>query len=470
MSIATQLTALAANRDAIKAAIEAKGVADAGDTLAEFPAAIASIPSGGGDEWTPPSEWPNLREIIAADTEEYEYKIYMLFDTAVYPSVPNVMNIVRGAAKAVTSDGTIYTANANHTWDASDTYGRYRWIAWYSATGFTQIQYNHPSGNSGYDVLWIVGNKAFVGNDTWRFNYKGEHQRHLESVEMPSITINDTSANYSAVGMFFYNYSLSKIPDSIDISVAKNTSSMFAGCALLKSVPTVLDTSSSTNFQGMFQGCGSLRSVPDILDTSNGTNFQYMFASCGLLERVPSVLDLSEATTTISMFSGCYSLKAVPNVLNLSSVENTNSMFANCVNLSAVPSVLDLSSATNVAYMFQYCYNLLAVPDVIDLSSVTSASNQNSIFSSCNSLQRLPTHVTSNWSLQFTNCGNIRDKDSVATFTNGAVTGGFVGNLNTCPNSGQTITLNSYIKGLFTAEEQAAIETAMSNKNWTLSW
>ena len=48
MSIATQLTALAANRDAIKAAIEAKGVADAGDTLSEFPAAIASIPSGGG--------------------------------------------------------------------------------------------------------------------------------------------------------------------------------------------------------------------------------------------------------------------------------------------------------------------------------------------------------------------------------------------------------------------------------------
>lgn len=48
MSIATQLTALANNRDAIKAAIEAKGVADAGDTLAEFPAAIASIPSGGG--------------------------------------------------------------------------------------------------------------------------------------------------------------------------------------------------------------------------------------------------------------------------------------------------------------------------------------------------------------------------------------------------------------------------------------
>ena len=45
MSIATELTNLAANRDAIKAAIEAKGVADAGDTLAEFPAAIASIPS-----------------------------------------------------------------------------------------------------------------------------------------------------------------------------------------------------------------------------------------------------------------------------------------------------------------------------------------------------------------------------------------------------------------------------------------
>ena len=49
MSIATELTNLATNRDAIKAAIEAKNPATApGTGLASFPAAIASIPTGGG--------------------------------------------------------------------------------------------------------------------------------------------------------------------------------------------------------------------------------------------------------------------------------------------------------------------------------------------------------------------------------------------------------------------------------------
>lgn len=49
MSIASQLTTLAANKVAIKAAIEAKSPATAPtDALAQWPTAIASIPSGGG--------------------------------------------------------------------------------------------------------------------------------------------------------------------------------------------------------------------------------------------------------------------------------------------------------------------------------------------------------------------------------------------------------------------------------------
>lgn len=48
MSIATELSNLAANRDAIKNAIEAKGGTVSSNTLAAFPAAIAALPSGGG--------------------------------------------------------------------------------------------------------------------------------------------------------------------------------------------------------------------------------------------------------------------------------------------------------------------------------------------------------------------------------------------------------------------------------------
>lgn len=48
MSIASEMTALAANRDAIKSAIEAKGGTVSSNTLAAFPAAISALPSGGG--------------------------------------------------------------------------------------------------------------------------------------------------------------------------------------------------------------------------------------------------------------------------------------------------------------------------------------------------------------------------------------------------------------------------------------
>ena len=393
MSIATQLTALANNRDAIKAAIEAKGVADAGDTLAEFPAAIASIPSGGGDEWTPPSEWPNLREIMAADTEEYEYKMYGLFDTYFYRTVNT--GAVYGFAKAVTSDGATYTGRINHTWSQDSTYGRFRWIAWYSAVGFSRA--NFSKSNTGTPLIWVVSNKAFVGSGNSYPHFRIEYDYWVQSIEIPSITVTDGVAggNQSCIRMFVNASNLKKIPDTINITGATSTNAMFGGCISLKKIPDILDMSSSTDSSQMFNSCSSLERVPDILD---------------------------------------------------------------------------MSSVTALTYMFGGCSSLLRLPDTINLTSVTSAANQSNAFTGCVSIIRLPTHVTSNWSLSFSGSGNIRDKDSVASFTNGAVTGGFVGNLNTCPNSGQTITLNSYIKGLFTAEEQAAIETAMSNKNWTLSW
>lgn len=469
MSIATQLTALAANRDAIKAAIEAKGVADAGDTLAEFPAAIASIPSGGGDEWTPPSDWPNLRDLMAADTEEYEYKMYMLFDTAIYPLVPFIMNIVGGAAKAVTSDGSTYMANATHTWDASDTYGRYRWIAWYSNTEFTKIAAGRTYSTSSYAILWIVGNKAFVGNDSNRPNFKTEYMWYLRCIEVPSIKLVDTSTNNGANRMFFSNTNLRKIPDGIDLSGIVNCASMFDQCKNLTSVPS-LDTSSATTTAAMFNQCSSLKKLPSVLNLSNSTDVHNMFFGCTSITEVTSSLDLSKATDVSLLFYECASLVAVPPILDISSATKAAEMFRGCISLLAVPDILDTSLATAVYRMFHSCYSLTAVPDTLNLSSVTSASNQTGMFDGCYALTKMPTHVTSNWSLSFGNSRRIRDKDSVASFTNGTVTGGFVGNLNTCPNSGQTINLNSDIKGLFTAEEQAAIETAMSNKNWTLSW
>lgn len=371
MSIASEMTNLAANRDAIKAAIEAKGVSDAGNTLAGFPAAIESIPSGGGgSEFVPPTEMPNIRQLLSNDEENYTHKIYVLFDALAGPSVSNVVSRNAGAEKVVTSDGATYTANATHTWDRSKLInGRYAWAAYYSSTGFTECNWTRSYYQPDITVLWIAGNTALVSSSGPYALVLG-YQWAVQAIEFPSVAYTTTAHNYGAARKF---------------------------------------------------------------------------VNCSSLRMLPLVIDLSTQQNMSQMFNGCYSL-------------------------NATPSTLDLSNATNVSNMFGSCYLLTTVADTLNLGSVTSASNQSNMFFNCYSLRALPTHVTSKWSLSFAQSSGVTDKDSIATFANGSITGGFVGNLNTCPNNGQTITLNSAIKGLFTASEQSAIESAMTAKNWTLSW
>ena len=149
-------------------------------------------------------------------------------------------------------------------------------------------------------------------------------------------------------------------------------------------------------------------------------------------------------------------------------------VFSNCYSLRAVPDVLDLSACTNCSSMFANCYSLRAVPDVLDLSACTNCSH---MFDKCFNLQRIPTHVTVNISLQFSNSDNNADyltdpfeTDSIAEFdAGGNIVGGFVYNLNVCPNNGKTITFCNFWKSLFTADQWTAIKTALAAKNWGCS-
>lgn len=405
MSIATELTNLAANRDAIKAAIEAKGVADAGDTLAEFPASIASIPSGGGGGWQPPSDWPNIRTLLANDTENYPHKIYCLFDALRSKTVPNIFNFLNGTTKAVTSDGSTYTSNASHTWSSEAQTARWCWIAWYSSSGFTQI------GQANFAcLLWLVGS---VGSPVPAVSRSFAENVLLREVDLPLVA------------------------DS-------NSSQMFYNCQMLASLPKSINTSAVTNGNGMFQSCVSLGAAPDLSA-------------------------LSAIKNVSSMFAGCTSMSSLPSKLAEAKPTNASRMCNNCRSITSCPAI-DFSLATDVNNAFSDSW-LIYPPNVLDLSSAT---NVNSMFSYASRLRKLPTHMTCNLSLSFQQSTAVDDKASVATFDDEtsptSVTGGFVGNLNTCTASGQTITLNSSIKGLFTATEQNLIASALTAKNWTLAW
>ena len=125
------------------------------------------------------------------------------------------------------------------------------------------------------------------------------------------------------------------------------------------------------------------------------------------------------------------------------------------------------------AQVFANCYSLRAVPDVLDLSACTNCSN---MFAKCFNLQRIPTHVTVNISLRFADDNNANyltdpfEPDSIAEFdAGGNIVGGFVYNLNVCPNNGKTITFCNFWKSLFTADKWTAIKTALAAKNWGCS-
>lgn len=398
MSIASELTNLAANRDAIKAAIEAKSPTVAPtDALSSFPAAIESIPSGGGSSASPVAAmygWPDIKAMLEADTEDFAHKAYVLFDGLACPTVPDIVNggdraPFKGAAKAVTSDGATYTAQSTHTWDRSKlASGRYGWIAYYSSTGFTSMSLGVNYSNPITMPLWAVGNTPLNISSAYGMDFGFSYSYTLVAIDFPRIVLPSNRGNR----MFFSSTSLASIPPVFDVSGCTNLSQSFSQCTALQCLPSALDISSATNTQAIFHQCRSLTEVPAVLDFSSSTNCSSAFQDCNYLRALPDVLDFGASTNNGNAFQGCYRLEA------------------------------------------------------------------------------LPTHLTANRSVSFVSSTHVTDRASVATFVNGAITDGFVGNLNTCNTSGQTITLNSAIKGLFTASEQSAIETMVAAKNWTLTW
>ena len=86
MSIATELTNLAANRDAIKAAIEAKNPSVAPTSaLSSFPASIASIPTGGGGDAEPPE-----KDVIFIDYDGHILHSYTAAEAAQLSALPEL--------------------------------------------------------------------------------------------------------------------------------------------------------------------------------------------------------------------------------------------------------------------------------------------------------------------------------------------------------------------------------------------
>ena len=347
-TIAENLTLLKSTKAGIKAAIEAKGVSNVGDKFSDYPAKIASIPTGGStsgvSQWTGTVDRAGLTELGWSTTDIDNFQANVRWYDWQNP------------------DYTVVDADK-------------------SITAIGQYQNNK-------DVRYA---KML---DTSQVTNMGDMFSGCSS--LTSIPTLDTSQVTGMISMFYDCTSLISIP-ALDTSKVTNMNSMFSGCTSLTTVPA-LDTSQVTDMYSMFQICPSLKSIPT-LDTSKVTDTYNMFYGCSGLTSIPA-LDTSQVTNMESMFSGCGSLTTVP-TLDTSKVTSMNSMFYGCTSLTTIPA-LNTSKVTNMSAMFDRCTNLTSI-ESIDFSSCT---NTDYMFPSYLDYSKLTSmHVTGSISFSWTKNG-----------------------------------------------------------------
>lgn len=428
MSIASELTTLAANKAAIKSAIEAKSPVTAPtDALSQWPTAIASIPTGGGEWWRDP-DWPDIRSIAANDVNaDYQYKVIILYRSVEYP-----IAWACGGAAYKFSDGH-YEVGSTVTYANTDQ-SAYSWVIVYSNNQTIRFYGNFSSGviakigrwlHADGDTIWsggnlqafwaITGNHHKYGGGDAANTYEGTHSL-LSFVEK---LVGEPYNGYYQE--FYLNLQLREVGE------------------------VVLPTSGTISFEQMFRYCISITALPTMnYNGSTGSSFHYTMQDCWSLVDI-SGLDKRLFGTGTKSFAhfvyNCYSLQHFYETFDFSLCNRTDGFFYNCKSLREVPDAIDLSNCTNVADMFTGCL------------SVTN----------------LPTHLTSGLSVSFADLQSVDSGDYLATFDgSGEIDGGMVYNLNT-PSSACTLTLNAVMVGYFTAEQRAKITAALSAKNWTLS-
>lgn len=309
---AQKLQAVVNSKAAIKAAIEAKGVADVGDVLSTYAEKIASISSGGA--WTGHADEAGLKAIGWTDDDIAYYQKYGVNwneEDDQYHLVPEDNKALYGVL------------NANN-------------ISTYAKRIVYLPKIDTSRVTSAYGMF--NGCSALVA--------------------LPML---DTSRVDSMGSMFLDCYSLVCVPQ-LNTSNVGVMNSMFSGCYSLVHVPQ-FDTSAVYNMNSMFYACYSLTCVPN-MDTSKVTDMMDMFSSCSALKRIVQ-MDASNVQDVDGMFFDCYSLEYVY-IKNLTQWLDINS--SEILDKSSIIYMIDNTSPTSdvTLTLSPYCYNKYSNdPDVI---------------------------------------------------------------------------------------------------------
>jgi surface protein len=395
MTIADSLTLLNNTKQAIKDAIEDKGVTVGAIPFAEYPDKISEISGGGGDDWVRPADWLPMPSMT--DTDEAFYGL-----VAIFPDDSQFIALSASGAYTVDwGDGTVQNfssgAQANYQYDynnpaldGTESSRGYKQaivtVTPQSGSNLTALSLNVKHNQSGlqlYTAGWLdilCGSPNFstaglvIGQtsaaETVRKNF-------IERVRILNLGNTNTFANR------FQNLRGLRVIELPDTSAVTNMSNAFNGCSSLQTVP-LFNTQNVTNMSNAFSGCSNLQTVP-LFNTQNVTNMTQMFFSCSNLQTVP-LFNTQNVTNMPQMFFSCSNLQTVP-LFNTQNVTNMSNAFSGCSNLQTVP-LFNTQNVTTMSNAFSGCNSLTSVP-ALNTTAVTSSTNFGAMFSFCNNLARI---------------------------------------------------------------------------------
>ena len=327
-TIAENLTLLKSTKAGIKAAIEAKGVSNVGDKFSDYPAKIASIPTGGStsgvSQWTGTVDRAGLTELGWSTTD-----------------IDN------------------FQANV-------------RWYDWQDP-----------------DYAVVDADKSITAISQYRNNKDVRYAKMLDTSQvtnmgyvfngcssLTSIPTLDTSQVTNMDSMLRDCYNLTSIP-TLDTSQVTSMNSMFRDCSSLTSIPA-LNTSQVTNMDSMFWGCTRLTSIP-ALDTSKVIGMNYMFSNCTRLTSIESI-DFSSCIGTDAMFPSYH------NYSKLTSIHVTGSISFSWTSsgFSSIPN-LDFNSIKSILEAMNRCTNPETAKTMSFKATMTDQDSQlTNLVSECN--------------------------------------------------------------------------------------
>jgi len=450
MTIASQLTSINDSKQAIKTAIEAKGVTVGTAAFDQYAGKIADIDTSENPWYRNPS-W--LTEISISSTDSIVKGVYRVDPQSSFAAFSctvtggYTVNWGDGSTPTNHSSGAVAYKEYNSTYGdiSSDTRAPVTFTASTNIVNRTAHGYKDGMLVSFAEITTTTGievrNNYYVVNatdNTFQISkslngsvvtFTNDGSGYILPYKQVYITITpQTSNNFTALN-FNVKHNQSGLQNGyatgwLDLVVSgPSLTTLTLGASGTTVVQSnlqqfqLISNNSISSFNFFFGRCYNLQSVPKFVLRTTGTcTMNNMFNFCYSLIHAPLFTDVDGAdnsarvTSMDTMFRYCYALKYVPNY-NCTGVTNFNTMIGDAFSLEHAP-MLNMGSPTQAINMFFGSINLKTVPGYkfdtvtaagsmfqncnqleyvgpLDLSAISSSANLNNWVTSCPNLKRI---------------------------------------------------------------------------------